>query len=183
MKMKLVLLSITAAALAVSADCQAMIRRAPARVATPRVQRASQRAFSLLKKESKSQVPQLPSLTEIAPARLHNGLLHSHAKFQELLVRKKIVDAQHGEVGKEMAIVGAMAFAGTILVGSMSHATSASILAGALAVPVTMITPFIYGYSCAGLGELDKEYASVTEELAALVRDQKHQLANPEDKQ
>lgn len=187
MKMKLLLVTMSAAALTVSADSHAMMRRAPVRVATPRVQRAAQRAFSFAKKENKLQLPQVLPLTEIASARLHNGLLHTHAKYQELLARKKIVDAQYGEVGKEMAVVGASAFVGSVLIGKAMFDANPDLalvfVAGALASPIALMSSGLYGYACAGLGEIDKEYASVTEELVTLARDQKHQLTNPEDKQ
>lgn len=51
MKMKLVLLTISAAALAVSADCQAMMRRAPAKVGMPKAvaPKVLQRSFSFKK--------------------------------------------------------------------------------------------------------------------------------------
>ena len=78
MKTKLALVTISAAALIASADCQAMMRRAPARMATPKVQKSPVRASS---------APKMPRVQA-------HGTPHITRAIVDVKVRQKANDAR-----------------------------------------------------------------------------------------
>lgn len=188
MKTKLLLLSI-AAVVTVSADCQAMLRRAPVKMAAPRAQRASmprvqrvpQRSMSIAKNQVKLQHPYIEyfsPLTEIASERLQGGLLHTHSKYQELLAQKKALGSELVDLGLQAGLLGLPAL---IIPAAVAIATHNPEIAK-LSAPAVLMVSGAAGYDL-GFFDVLKQRSNVREELAALVRDQKHQLTNPEDKQ
>lgn len=170
MKTKLLLLSI-AAVVTVSADCQAMMRRAPVRVAMPRVQRAPQRVFSFAKKENKLAMP------VVAGNRLNAELVNLFKKHTELSVKREKLVSQFKN-SKQSLVSTALITAplATLVYGMvLPYGNGLGLLA--LPLPATLLL----ADSVLGLKADYVEKKSVEQELANVVTEQKRQLRIPDD--
>lgn len=167
MKMKLVLVAISAAALAVSADCQAMARRAPVRAAMPRVQRVPQRAFSFGKAQEKRL-----SMPNVAGMRQNAEILTGYTKHREL-------DAKLRELSKD--IQGCKKDLAWISLVSAKCMGGLFFIQTPLPMEAFALLLFPVGIFYQNMQEAKKAAKSVDEELAELVADQKRTLGIPDD--
>lgn len=165
MKMKLVLLSI---AVAISADCHAMFRRAPAKTAAPKAQKAPQRLFSFSRNhENRLAMPM------VAGNRLNPEMVTAISKHQELSNKKNQIAKEIKMDKRRFALLSAFCVPYAVI-GLVTP-----VEAGALSCMA--LVPVICEYR--DIKDAIKQQKSIEEELADLVAEQKRILRVPEDKQ